>query len=51
MILQALGFNILSAGSITKVIFSADSVSTNGTSVNSKARRFAGVIRLCETAL
>ena len=40
----------LSASSIAKVIFSAGSVSTNGTSINSNANRFVDVMKFCETA-
>ena len=43
--------NCLSAGSIRKVIFSVGSVSTNGTSINSNAGQFVGLIKLCETVL
>ena len=41
--------NFLSAASITKVIFSAGSVSTNSTRINSDAGRFADMIKFCET--
>ena len=43
--------NSFSTGSITKVIFSAGSVSINGTSINSNAGRFAGLMKFCETVL
>ena len=36
-------------GKPTKVIFSAGSVSTNGTSINSNAGRFADLVKFCET--
>ena len=41
-------FFCLSAGSVITVILSADSVSTNGTSINSSADRFADVIKFFE---
>ena len=41
----------LSADSLIKVIFSAGSVSTNGTSVNSNAGRFTDLIKFRETIL
>ena len=43
--------NFFSAGSITKVIFSASSVSTNGTSINGNAGWFASLIKFYETVL
>ena len=45
------GFIRLSTGSITNVILSAGSVSTNGTSINHNAGRFLNLIKFCETVL
>ena len=36
---------------MTKVIFSAGSVSTNGTSINSNAGRFTNQVKFCETII
>ena len=41
----------LSAGSIAQVIFSAGSISINGTSINSNAGRFADLLQFRETVL
>ena len=43
--------NRFSGGSITKIIFSAGFVSTNGTSINSNAGRFVDLVKFCETIL
>ena len=43
------GLNFFLGGSISKVIFSAGSVLTNGTSINSNAGRFADLVKFCKT--
>ena len=40
-----------SGGSLTKIIFSTGSVSTNGTSINSNAGQYADLVKRCETIL
>ena len=49
--LAVVGLIFFSGGSITKIIFSAGSVSTNGTSINSNAGRFADLVNFCETII
>ena len=46
-----MGFKFLPADSITKATFSAGSVLTNGTSINSDAGRFADLIKFRGTVL
>ena len=43
-----MGLFFFSGGSLTKLIFSAGSVSTNGTNINSNAGRYADLVKFCE---